>query len=313
MSKSEAYFSNKRVVVTGGAGFLGSHVVEQLESLGADVFVPRSSEFDLRLPSECVAMLEKFEPQVVIHCAVDGGGIAYMREKPAEITTNNVLLNTNLLHSSWAHGVEKFVGVSSVCAYPREAAIPMREPELFMGYPEPSNAGYGLTKRMMMEQGRAYHQQHGFSAVFPMPVNLYGPRDDFHSERSHVVPALIRKCVAAVRDGADALEVWGSGQATRELLYVEDCADAIVEMASQIDHPEPINIGTGVETSIRELAQAVADACGFSGELRFDATKPDGQPRKCLDVSRAEQQFGWSSKVSLSDGLLRSVEWYLSQ
>lgn len=313
MSKSEAYFRNKRVVVTGGAGFLGSHVVEQLEFFGATVFVPRSAEFDLRSPEDCVAMLKKAEPAVVIHCAVDGGGIAYMREKPAEITTNNVLLNTNLLHSCWAHGVEKFVGVSSVCAYPRDAAIPMREPELFMGYPEPSNAGYGLTKRMMMEQGRAYHQQHGFSAVFPMPVNLYGPRDDFHSERSHVVPALIRKCVAAVQAGTDELEVWGSGKATRELLFVEDCAEAIVEMAAHIDNPEPINIGTGVETSIGELAQAVAMACGFSGEIKFDATKPDGQPRKCLDVSRAEQEFGWSSKVSLSDGLLRSVEWYLSQ
>jgi len=313
MSKTEAYFCNKRVVVTGGAGFLGSHVVDKLEDLGANVFVPRSSDFDLRLPGDCLAMLKSADPNLVIHCAVDGGGIAYMREKPAEITKNNLLLNTNLLHYCWEYGVDKFVGVSSVCAYPRDATIPMREQELFLGYPEPSNAGYGLTKRMMMEQGRAYHQQYGFSAVFPMPVNLYGPRDDFHSERSHVVPALIRKCVAAVREGSSSLDVWGSGKATRELLYVEDCAEAIVEMSAYVDHPEPINIGTGVETSIGELAQSVADACGFIGELRFDATKPDGQPRKCLDVSRAEEQFGWSSKVSLSDGLLRSVEWYLSQ
>jgi GDP-L-fucose synthase len=250
---------------------------------------------------------------MVVHCAVDGGGIGYMRSHPGRIVHRNLLMNTHLLHAAFQGTVEVFLGVSSVCAYPRDAEMPLREEALFEGYPEPSNAGYGLTKRMMMEMGRAYAQEYGFRVLFPMPVNLYGPRDDFSEERSHVVPALIRRFLEAEAQGLPEVVVWGSGRATRELLYVEDCADAVVAMLCQGDCVEPVNIGTGVETSIRELAEAIASACGYTGRLVFDASKPEGQPRKCLDVSKARDLFGWQAAVGLDEGLKRTVSWYRSQ
>jgi GDP-L-fucose synthase len=299
-------------MVTGGAGFLGSPISSRLEALGADLTVPRSQEWDLRDWERCRLLLENARPQVVIHCAVDGGGIGYMRANPGSVYTNNVRMNTHILQASMESGVEKFVGVSSVCAYPRDAPIPMREEDIWTGYPEPSNAAYGLSKRMMMEQGLAYAQQYGFRAVFPMPVNLYGPGDDFGTERSHVVPALIRKCLEAKEAGRDQVEIWGSGKATRELLYVEDCAEAVVWMAEHLERVEPVNVGTGRETSIRELATLVAEACDFTGELVFDASKPDGQPRKCLDLGRVNEWCDWEAVVALEEGLKRTVDWYLS-
>ena len=305
-------WAGRRVVVTGGAGFLGSFLVERLEAAGAVVTVPRSATCDLRDPEACAGLLAEVKPSVVIHAAVDGGGIGYMRAHPASVYRNNTLMNTSLLHAAWEAGVERFVGVSSICAYPRDARMPMREDEVFLGYPEPSNAAYGLTKRGLMEMGRAYHQEHGFRCVFPMPVNLYGPRDCFDPARSHVVPALIRRFEEARLAGADEVVCWGTGSQTRELLYVEDCADAVLLAAERLDTPEPFNLGTGVETTVKSLAEQIAAAVGYRGRIGWDTTKPDGQPRKCLDVSRARAWMGWEAEVGLAEGLQRTVAWYRS-
>ncbi len=301
------------VLVTGGAGFLGSHVVDRLLARGAQVHVPRSSETDLRSEEACRELLGRLRPRVVIHCAVNGGGIGYMRENPASVGFDNVAMNLGILRASMESGVQRFVGVSSVCAYPRDARIPMREDELWDGFPEPTNATYGLSKRIMMAIGAACRKEHGFNAVFPMPVNLYGPRDCFDPQRSHVVPALIRRFMEARAQGQQEVVAWGSGQVSRELLYVEDCADALLRCAELLDSSEPINLGTGVETRVADLAQAVADAVGFGGRIRWDTSYPDGQPRKCLDVRRAQQLLGWRARVSLEEGLARTVAWYLEQ
>lgn len=303
----------RRVVLTGGAGFLGSHLRDRLRALGSDPVVPRSADCDLRDPAACRRLMEAARPELVIHCAVDGGGIGYMRKHAAEVILNNTLMNTHVLDAAWRAGAERFVGLSSVCAYPRDAAVPMREEALWMGYPEPSNAAYGMSKRLMMEQGRAYFEQHGFMCLSPMPTNLYGPRDDFGPERSHVVPALIRRCLEAAARGDAELVAWGSGRATRELLYVEDCAEAILAMAAGWDSPEPVNIGNGREVPVRELVETIAQVCGFKGTIRWDTTKPDGQPRKCLDTSRAAEGFGWRARVELEEGLARTVDWYRGQ
>jgi len=302
-----------KAVVTGGAGFLGSFVVERLRARGDEVVVPRSADFDLRRAEACRGLIEDARPELVIHCAVNGGGIGWMRAHPGSVLHDNVTMSTHLMEACRLGGVAKFVGVSSVCAYPRIVPMPMREADLFEGYPEPNNAGYGLAKRLMMEQGRAYAKEYGFNAVFPMPTNLYGPRDVFDPERSHVVPALIKKCIEARDAGADHIVAWGTGTATRELLYVEDCADAILAMADRYDSWEPVNIGNGQEFTIRELVETVAKVCEFRGEVRWDTSKPDGQPRKCLDTSRATERFGWSAQVDLESGLSRTVEWFEAQ
>ena len=304
---------NRSVVVTGGAGFLGSHVVDRLESLGASVHVPRSAAVDLRDAGACRDWFADRRPEVVIHCAVDGGGIGYMRANPASVFHNNTRLNTAVLHAAWEVGVERFVGVSSVCAYPRDAPVPMREETVWDGLPEPTNGPYGQSKRLLMAMGAAYHAQYGFRAVFPMPVNLYGPRDAFDPERSHVVPALIRRFIEAKTASAAEVTAWGTGTATRELLYVEDCAEAIVLSAEHLDDPAPINLGTGVELRVSEIAQTVADAVGYDGQILWDTSKPDGQPRKCLDVSRARDRLQWTASTPLPEGLERTVGWYLSQ
>lgn len=301
-----------KVLVTGGAGFLGSHVVDRYRARGDEVFVPRSADYDLRGRRDCNRLLADFSAELVVHCAVHGGGIGYMRTHPGEVLRDNVLMSTHLMESCRVNGVQRFVGVSSVCAYPRITPMPMREESLFDGYPEPNNAGYGLAKRLMMEQGRAYRQQWGFDAVFGMPTNLYGPRDDFDPERSHVVPALIRKCVEARDAGADHIVAWGTGNATRELLFVEDCADALVAMGDRYHSPEPVNLGNGQEFTIRELVTTIARHCGFEGEVRWDTDKPDGQPRKCLNTSRARESFGWEAQVSLDEGIQRTLQWLTS-
>lgn len=302
-----------RVLVTGGAGFLGSHIVDRYRERGDSVFVPRSNAYDLRGRRDCQRLLVDFDAELVVHAAVHGGGIGYMRSHPGSVLRDNVLMSTHLMEACRLAGVKRFVGVSSVCAYPRITPMPMREQNLFDGYPEPNNAGYGLAKRLMMEQGRAYRQQWGFDAVFGMPTNLYGPRDDFGPERSHVVPALIKKCLDAKAAGADHITAWGTGDATRELLYVEDCADALVALGDHYDSPEPVNLGNGQEFTIRELVEAVARVCGFEGDVRWDTTKPDGQPRKCLDTSRATEAFGWTARVTLEEGLAKTLEWLNSR
>lgn len=300
-------------LVTGGHGFLGSHVVDRLARLGAEVVAPRSAEVDLRDPAACRALLRAHRPRAILHCAVDGGGIGYMREHPASVGFNNVFMNLHLLEAAAEQGVDVFLGVSSICAYPRVTPIPMREEHLWEGYPEPTNGPYGLSKRILMALGAACRQQYGLNAIFPMPVNLYGPRDCFDPARSHVVPALIQRFEHARAEGAEEVVAWGTGRVTRELLYVEDCADALILAAERLTTSEPFNLGTGVETTVADLARAVADAVGYPGRIRWDPSFPDGQPRKCLDVARARAWLGWEARVGLQEGLTRTVAWYRAE
>jgi GDP-L-fucose synthase len=306
--------AGKRVVVTGGAGFLGTWVVRRLEALGCrDIFVPRSREFDLVEEAGVRRLYEVARPQVVIHLAARVGGIGANRENPGRFFYDNLMMGVLLMEYARRRGVEKFVAVGTVCCYPKHTPVPFREEDLWNGYPEETNAPYGLAKKMLLVQAQAYRQQYGFNAVFLIPVNLYGPGDSFDPDRSHVIPALIRKCVEARRAGQEEVVVWGSGKATREFLYVEDAATAIAQATARYDGPEPVNLGTGSEISIRELAERIADLTGFRGRLVWDGTKPDGQPRRCLDTTRAERAFGFRARTPFAEGLARTVEWYLAR
>ena len=306
--------TNKRIVVTGGSGFLGSHVVEQLGRSGCThVSVIRKKDYDLR-EVECIRRLYRdLSPHVVIHLAAVVGGIGANRESPGRFFYDNLIMGAPLMEYARLSGVEKFVALGTVCAYPKFASVPFKESELWDGYPEETNAPYGLAKKMLLVQAQAYRQQYGFNAIYLLPVNLYGPRDKFNPGSSHVIPALIRKCVEAKRNGDDRVTVWGSGNASREFLFVEDCAEAIVKATERYDGSEPVNLGTGTEITIRDLAKAIAKATGFSGELAWDATKPDGQPRRCLDTTRAERFFGFRATTSFDVGLRRTVDWFLRE
>jgi GDP-L-fucose synthase len=308
------FWQDKRVVVTGGAGFLGSFVVPKLSERGAaDVVVPRSAEYDLREKETIRRLLAEAQPDVVIHLAARVGGIGANREHPAEFFYDNLMMGVQLLHESWRAGVAKFVAVGTVCAYPKFTPVPFREEDLWNGYPEETNAPYGLAKKMLLVQSQAYRAQYGFNSVFLLPVNLYGPGDNFDPSSSHVIPALIKKCVEAVEAGSDRIEVWGTGAASREFLYVDDAAEGIVLAAERYDGDEPVNLGSGQEITIRELVSIIADATGFRGEIVWDPSKPDGQPRRCLDTSRAEWRFGFRARRSFEDGLRATVEWYLAR
>jgi GDP-L-fucose synthase len=301
----------KRITVTGGAGFLGSHVVEHLRGTGCEsVFVPRSREYDLRREEAVKRLYERARPEIVIHLAAVVGGIGANRENPGRFFYDNLTMGVELMEQARARGVEKFVAVGTVCAYPKLAPVPFREQDLWNGYPEETNAPYGLAKKMLLVQAQAYRQQYGFNAIYLLPVNLYGPRDSFDPAKSHVIPALIRKCVDAVEQGARQIEVWGSGMATREFLYVADCARAIVLAAERFDGEDPVNVGAGREIRIRDLVARIADLTGFRGDVVWDATKPDGQPRRCLDVSRAEQGFGFRATTDFVEGLRETIRWY---
>jgi GDP-L-fucose synthase len=307
---SREFWEGKRVVVTGGAGFLGRFVVEQLSAHGAEVIAPRKRDFDLVRLEAVQALLAGARPDVIFHLAARVGGIGANREHPAEFFYENLLMGVQLMHEAWRAGVSKFVALGTVCAYPKFTPVPFHEDDLWNGYPEETNAPYGLAKKMLLVQAQAYRQQYGYNSLFLLPVNLYGPRDNFDPASSHVIPALIRKCLEARASGAEEVVVWGDGSPTREFLYVEDAAEGIRLAAERYDSSEPVNLGSAFEISIRDLALTIARLTGFAGRIVWDTTKPNGQPRRKLDTRRAEALFGFKSRTTFEAGLQRTIEWY---
>lgn len=304
-------WADKKIMVTGGAGFLGSHVVERLQKEGhSRLIIPRSREYDLRDPHTCRKLIAETRPDLIIHLAAAVGGIEANRKNPGSFLYDNLSMGIHLMEAARVGGVEKFVVCGTICSYPKFAPVPFREEDLWNGYPEETNAPYGLAKKMLLVQSQAYRQQYGFNSIFLLPVNLYGPRDNFDLETSHVIPALIRKCLEAKKQGKDHITAWGTGNVTREFLYVEDAAEAILLAAERYDGDQPVNIGTGEEISIRQLAEWIAEETGFSGEIRWDPERPDGQPRRCLNVQKAKEYFGFEARVSLREGLRKTIEWY---
>lgn len=311
MSSNEAFWQDKRVVVTGGAGFLGSFVIEKLQERGASqVLVPRSRDYDLRQIDAIRRMLKDMQPDIIIHLAARVGGIGANRAHPADFFYDNLQMGVQLLHEAYLAGVEKFVAIGTVCAYPKFTPIPFREEELWGGYPEETNAPYGLAKKMLLVQAQAYRQQYGFNSIYLLPVNLYGPGDNFDPESSHVIPALIRKFLEAKETNSPTVTVWGTGKATREFLYVEDAAEGIVLAAERYNASDPINLGSGMEISIRDLVNLIAQLTGYNGEIVWDASKPDGQPRRALNTTKAEECFGFRAKVVFEKGLEKTIEAY---
>lgn len=297
--------------MTGGAGFLGRFVIEKLKAFdGVEVFVPRSRDYNLIEKDAIVRMLADSQPDLVIHLAAVVGGIGYNQKNPGKFFYDNLMMGVQLIEQSRLRGVKKFVATGTVCAYPKFTPVPFKEDDLWNGYPEETNAPYGLAKKMMLVQSQAYREQYGFNSIFLLPVNMYGPGDNFDLETSHVIPALIRKCVEARRGGSGFIEVWGSGTASREFLYVEDCAEGIVKAAALYDQSDPVNLGNGREVVIKELVEMIARLTGFKGEIRWQSDKPDGQPRRQLDTRRALEKFGFQAQTSLEEGLRRTIDWY---
>jgi GDP-L-fucose synthase len=315
---TENFWHGKRVVVTGGAGFLGSYVIARLKERGAtDITIPTIEEYDLtshdsiqRLFDVTLANGFDASKMVIIHLAAHVGGIGANREHPAEFFYDNLMMGVELMHQAWQRGVGKFVAIGTVCAYPKFTPVPFKEDDLWIGYPEETNAPYGLAKKMLLVQAQAYRQQYGFNAIYLLPVNLFGPRDNFNPASSHVIPALIRKAAEAKEKGEKEMVVWGDGSPTREFLYVEDAADAIVTAAEKYNGSDPVNLGSGYEISIKDLAEMICKMVGFQGKLIWDTTKPNGQPRRGLDVSRAKASFGWSAQVPFDEGMRRTIDWF---
>ncbi|MCP3978824.1 MAG: GDP-L-fucose synthase [bacterium] len=305
------FFTSRRIAVTGGNGFLGRVVVEKLKQRGCvEPFAPRSSEFDLRTEEGVRGFLETGKPDVILHLAAVVGGIGANRDNPGRFLYDNLIMGTRLIEEARLAGVSKFVCVGTICAYPKFTPVPFREDDLWDGYPEETNAPYGLAKKLLLVQLQAYRQQYGFNGIYLLPVNLYGPADNFDLHSSHVIPALIRKCVEA-RDNGDAdVPCWGTGSATREFLYVDDCAEGILLAAEKYEGPDPVNLGSGREISIRKLAETIRDLTRFEGALTWDPSKPDGQPRRCLDTERAKERIGFEAATTLEQGLTRTIEWY---
>lgn len=310
MDLTPEFWRGKRVVVTGGSGFLGSVVVRRLEALGCgSIVVPRRADCDLVQPGNVDRLLREAKPQIVLHLAARVGGIGANMANPATFFYDNLMMGAQLMEAARREGVEKFVAIGTVCAYPKFTPVPFKEDDLWNGYPEETNAPYGLAKKMLLVQSQAYRAQYGFNSVFLIPVNLYGPGDNFDPASSHVIPALIRKCVDAIDEGRHELVVWGTGNASREFLYVDDAADAILLGAERYNGDAPVNLGTGREISIRDLVTKIVALTGFQGEVKWDTSKPDGQPRRSLDTSRA-RAFGFSARTSFDEGLAATIEWY---
>jgi dTDP-glucose 4,6-dehydratase/GDP-L-fucose synthase len=299
-------------MVTGGAGFLGSHLVEQLEdrSDDVDIFVPRSSEYDLRKKEDIQQALEDSRADIVIHLAASVGGIGANRENPGRYFYDNAVMGVELIEQARQYGVDKFTILGTICSYPNVTEIPFKEENLFDGYPEETNAPYGIAKKALLTQSKAYRKQYDFNSIYLMPVNLYGPRDDFDLETSHVIPAIIRKCIEAREQGDESITAWGTGEPTREFLYVKDAAEGILDATEAYNQSVPVNLGSGSEISIQDLIELIAEQTDFDGEIEWDTSKPDGQPRRRLDVSRAKKEFGWEADTAFVDGLNETIEWY---
>ncbi len=320
----QKFWQQRRVCVTGGGGFLGSFVVKKLKELGAgEIIIPRHSQYDLRNVDAIRQLLRdtslstqngrRAAVDIIIHLAAQVGGIGINRTRPADFFYDNLMMGAQLLHESRQFGVDKFVGIGTICSYPKFTPIPFKEENLWEGYPEETNAPYGLAKKMLLVQAHAYHQQYGFNAIHLLPVNLYGPGDNFDVESSHVIPALIRKCLEAKKQGDDHIVAWGDGSPTREFLYVADAAEGIVLAAERYNDTAPVNLGSGIEISIKELVETIAHLTGFQGDIIWDTSKPNGQPRRALDVSRAKEAFGFQAKTPFEEGLARMIEWYKQQ
>ncbi len=300
-----------RILVTGGAGFLGSFVLEKLKARGyQDIIVPRRKEYDLTREQDVERLYADFKPAVVMHLAAEVGGIGANRDNPGRYFFANASMGLHLIENARKAGLKKFVQVGTICAYPKFTPVPFKEEELWNGYPEETNAPYGVAKKALLVMCQAYRQQYGLNAIYLLPVNLYGPRDNFDLHTSHVIPALIRKCVEARNRGDSSIPAWGTGKASREFLYVEDCAEGLVASMERYDSPEPMNLGSGREISIKDLTELVARISGFTGRIVWDPTKPDGQPRRCLDVTHAQRELGFTASTSLEDGLAKTVRWY---
>ncbi|MEE9911443.1 MAG: GDP-L-fucose synthase [Deltaproteobacteria bacterium] len=302
---------NKRITVTGGKGFLGRHLTGRLADYGCQcVDVADLPEYNLTHVDDIRRMFDDKRPDVIIHLAAKVGGIGYNQEKPAELFYDNLIMGTQLIHEAYLHRIEKFVALGTICAYPKFTPVPFKEEDMWNGYPEETNAPYGLAKKMMLVQSRSYRQQYGFNSIFLLPVNLYGPGDNFDPRSSHVIPALIKKCFDAMDNHSDIVEVWGTGRATREFFYVEDAATAICMAADTYDKSDPVNIGAGFEISIMDLTELIAKLSGFSGRLIWDTSKPDGQPRRLLDTNKAMKEFGFKATTDLTTGLCKTIDWY---
>jgi GDP-L-fucose synthase len=306
-------FPYQRVVVTGGAGFLGSYVTQGLRDRGVEeIFVPRRRDYDLVKIEQVRRLYDVTRPDLVIHMAAVVGGIGANRANPGRYFYDNLMMGVQLLDEAYRRSIPKFVGLGTICAYPKFTPVPFREEDLWNGYPEETNAPYGLAKKMMLVQSQAYREQYGYNSIFLLPVNLYGPRDNFDLQSSHVIPALIRKCVEAIERKEERIVCWGSGAVTREFLHAADCAEGILRASESYNSSEPVNLGSGFEISIRDLAEKIAQLTGFTGELVWDPTQPDGQPRRCLDVTRAEREFGFRAHIGFDEGLRQTIDWYLA-
>jgi GDP-L-fucose synthase len=314
LAPSPQFWRGLRVVVTGGAGFLGSHVVDRLRGLGCDdVFVPRSAEYDLTTQDGVQRLYRDARPEIVFHLAAQVGGIGANRDNPGLYFYANLMMGALMIEEARRVGVTKFVQLGTICAYPKFTPVPFREEDLWEGYPEETNAPYGIAKKALLVQLQGYRQQYGFNGIYLLPVNLYGPRDNFDPHSSHVIPALIRKMVEAADSGAEEVTLWGTGEASREFLFVDDCARAVVLAAQHYTEAEPVNLGTGMEIKIRDLAALIAELVGFEGRITYDSSKPDGQPRRCLDTEKAHRLFGFRASVPFQEGLETTIRWYLAQ